>query len=296
MDFNQFEEVLVREIRKRVNDKYEIILNDVTKNNGLVLRSIVIKTEEQKVSPSIYLEKYYEEYKDGGNIETIAEEIIEISQDKKHQIKFDTDLFTDYEKIKDKLFVKLISFERNEGILRTMPYRKFLDMAIVMYCDVSDICGVSASVVLNKDHISAFPGSEEEILDYAIYNTRKNLGVMIKSFQEFFDADFLNDSDFPLSRDFDSKIMYVYTNKNLNYGAACMLYEDVLSGFCAGIDTGVYILPSSIHEIILVPDKNEVCGEALSEMVRSVNSGMQIEEILSDRAYYFSRDGGFEMI
>ena len=91
-------------------------------------------------------------------------------------------------------------------------------------------------------------------------------------------------------------MIYVLTNDEASYGAVCMLYEDIISGFCEKIDHNVYIIPSSIHEILLFPAIEYMDTEHLKEIIRSVNSQMPIEDILSDRAYYYSRATGYEMI
>lgn len=50
------------------------------------------------------------------------------------------------------------------------------------------------------------------------------------------------------------------------------------------------ILPSSIHEVLLVVYEEELCMEELKEMVRHVNqTEVAKEEILSDNVYIYSR-------
>ena len=85
--------------------------------------------------------------------------------------------------------------------------------------------------------------------------------------------------------------MYVLSNKARVQGAACILYPGILKDFAAAIRSDFYILPSSIHEVILLPAQGEEDREALKQMVREVNaSQVEREEVLSDSVYYFDRE------
>ena len=89
--------------------------------------------------------------------------------------------------------------------------------------------------------------------------------------------------------------MYVLTNSYRSYGASCMLYDGLLMKFARHIEADLYVVPSSVHEIILIPVDGDVTKEGLDEMVRNVNSTeLSKEEILSDTAYLFTREKGFE--
>jgi len=84
--------------------------------------------------------------------------------------------------------------------------------------------------------------------------------------------------------------MFVLTNISRINGAACMLYEDVLSNFANSIDSDLYILPSSIHEVIIVPQVNNLDKTELCQMVKEVNAeGVADDEILSDHVYVYNR-------
>ena len=75
-----------------------------------------------------------------------------------------------------------------------------------------------------------------------------------------------------------------------SFGATCLLYKDLLKHFSEESQTDFYILPSSIHEVILVPTLENDCYGELSDMVREVNdSQLMDDEILSTHAYYYSR-------
>ena len=84
--------------------------------------------------------------------------------------------------------------------------------------------------------------------------------------------------------------MYVLTNTQKLYGAGCMLYPGLLEAISEKLDADLYLLPSSIHEVILLPAESRICQKELAEMVDSINrTELAADEILSSSVYYYSR-------
>ncbi len=84
--------------------------------------------------------------------------------------------------------------------------------------------------------------------------------------------------------------MYVLTNRQKLYGAACMLYPGVLKEFGRQLGQDFYILPSSVHEVILVPGETGAEHGALQKIVKEINQTQVAEdEVLADSVYYYSR-------
>lgn len=88
-------------------------------------------------------------------------------------------------------------------------------------------------------------------------------------------------------------ILYVLTNSSRVNGAACILYDNLLKKFANDVHSDLYILPSSVHEVIIVPKKNAFDKSELADMVREVNEqGVSQDEILSDNVYEYNRKNG----
>ena len=97
------------------------------------------------------------------------------------------------------------------------------------------------------------------------------------------EEDDLADNGFP--------ILYILSNKNIVNGATCMLYDAVIKNFADKLNSDLIILPSSIHEVLLLKDDDSVKLEMLREMVRSMNmDSVPAEDILSDDPYFYSRE------
>ena len=87
--------------------------------------------------------------------------------------------------------------------------------------------------------------------------------------------------------------MFVISNTSKIFGASCVLYPGVLEKFAAEKDADIFVLPSSIHEMILVPEKEDQDYSTLPNIVKETNrTEVDPEEVLSDSVYYYDRKAG----
>lgn len=278
---------------------------EATKNNGIILFGITINYGGDTVLPTIYLESFFEEYKKGKSIDEIAERIVLLDKENRFAYDMDFSFFSDYEKVKEKLYVKMINKKENAKLLEVVPYRTFLDLAMVVYCDVSDICKMEASVLIRNEHIKHFGVSEEEMIDSAYENTR-SLGAEIKDLYNIVENNLI-ENDNHITTFVDRGKMFVMTNNRTVLGAVCMSYDDKLDEFISGRCDGVFIIPSSIHEVILIPnhmitgdtgiDVRKKEGEGIKQIIESVNRNeLAIEDVLSYNVYYYSSYEGYSIV
>ena len=276
----------------RLGDECEAVYSEVSKNNGIILHALNIKSEASNVSPSIYMDYFYEEYESGRvSMDDIVEEIVSLYE--KHKIKkpFDIDYIKDYEAARGLIGMKMIDASRNKALLQYVPYIPYLDLAIVFFIRVDDEDMGKGSILIKKDLMDDWGVDEEELYKCAYENIRANdvismthIFTMLKSMvpkdkllYEWFD----DEEDTP---------MYVVTNQEGYYGATAMLYEDLLESFGDKLGDDYYILPCSVHELIILPTGN-VDIDWLKEVVVTINSDkLQREVVLSDSIYYFDRE------
>ena len=94
-----------------------------------------------------------------------------------------------------------------------------------------------------------------------------------------------------IGEDEKQDVMYVLTNSLRNYGAACLFYPHVLEMVGEMLKEDYYVLPSSVHEVIIVPESKALDADEMSEMVVEINeTQVEPEEVLSDHAYFYQRD------
>ena len=83
--------------------------------------------------------------------------------------------------------------------------------------------------------------------------------------------------------------MYVLGNERKLFGAAVMLYDGLLEKMSEIIGGDFYLLPSSLHELILIPDEGREKGGDLWKMVCEINeTQVEPEDVLTDSVYYYS--------
>ncbi len=154
--------------------------------------------------------------------------------------------------------------------------------------------------MLHNNHINIWGVTEEELYKLAHNNTsriyRPDLRPMKEVLAELIVYKLENGEDLSGLIDEiakDNYTVYVLTNHIKNSGAACVLYDDILENFAKDIDMDFYILPSSIHELILVPDDGYMDAPVLINMVRHVNiHEVAKEDLLSDNIYKYVRGVG----
>ncbi len=280
-------ENFISEIKEMVeclcpNDK--VIIEKVSKNNSVIKEAIVIYRAGENITPTIYLKDFYFEYLDGIQLHQIAEQIVRISEEGRGKIDFDVNSCQDFSKVKHKLLCKLINKDKNKDLLRRCPNREFLDFALVYYC--AEINGENFGTWLVTDIIcKKWDVSEEKLYNTALTNMSKNMPPDLMKITEVIKSIVDNEKDL---EEFGDVKMYVLTNSKKIFGATSLLCTEVLHQF-AEEHGNFYILPSSIHEVILIPSNEVGDPFRLKPMVEEVNAfHLATEEYLSDEVYFYT--------
>ena len=293
MEFTNFTTLVQREVEKRAGENYRVKLNDVMKNNGVVLRGITLMQDDSNISPTIYLNPYYDAYENGDTtLGTVIDEVIDTYERNKINRSIDMKFFLNYETVRSRIIFKLINTEKNRELLRDVPYIPFHDLSIVFQCLVSEERFGNASILIHNVHLQLWKVNARELYEYALENTPLLQGYYLADVYTFLvEMKALGGIDDEEIEDMQQEVpMYVLSNKSRINGASCILYKDILKDFAMVVDKDLYVLPSSIHEVILLPSDGTQESEQLKEMVREINqSQVEKEEVLSDSVYYYRR-------
>ncbi len=286
MNYSEFVCAIEERVRERVGDSTRVEIHKNTKNNGRKRVGLVIKEEGINIAPAIYLEEFYDKWTLADNLEGIVDEIMSIQNEVKLEQSFDSDFLKNYELVKEKLAFKVVHYEKNQNLLNELPHVKFLDLAIVFYVLVDENEKGIATMVVRNSHKNSWKVELSELYDDAL----KNAEVMLPSdFQPMTSviSELLVEEKEGKSKNDES--MFVLSNRNRNLGAACILYEGVLETIAKFLSEDYYVIPSSIHEVIIVPFSKSPKKEELEEMIREINeTQLEEEEVLSDYAYFYS--------
>lgn len=286
-----------------VDDRCSVRVEEVVKNNQVSLQAVVIMENGKNSAPSIFLEPYYDEYLKGRNLNDICLDIMVINEKYKDAITFDINDFLSYEKIKEKLYVKVINFKKNSKRLEKMPWIKFLDLALVAYVEIDGLGFGSGTVNVTDSNMKMWKINKETLFSEAMKNTGRKMYPCLEKLDEMM-RDILNEKieNSPIVDGCDMEqamemfntesdsALYVLTNHTKLNGAVYIVFNDILKSVSDKLNDNFYILPSSIHELIIVPEKCGVPKDELECMVREINrTEVDPKEILSDSVYYFDR-------
>lgn len=267
MNYTEFMNAMLCEIRGQVDAQVRTELYTVTKNNGTRRTGILFKQEDSNLAPTIYLEEFYQKYLKGQQVADLADSICSIYQEIRVKKTCDCQNLFDFNHVEEHIVYKLIRRDANEELLKKIPYEPFLDLAVVYYIQIDNTRFGSAAIQIRNEHLRYWRVEKEEIRRLAEKNTPRIYPVQIRQIVRF---------------------MYVATNEQCSLGAAVMRYPDFREKVRGMIRGDFYILPSSIHEVILVPESFGLEPERMQEMVKEINqTGVAPEEVLSDSVYYF---------
>lgn len=259
------------------------------KNNGLELTALTMKGKSN-ICPTIYLEPYYEKIKDGMGFEESMQKISQVYESamkEDPQLPFD---ISKYEDIKDKLYVSIINAEKNTEMLSQIPHQNFADLACIYKIKMEIAPMQIGSITIDNDHLKLLGRDSRELHEMAMANMKK---IMPYSFENLSDviAGLMGIEPEEFAMNNPSEIqMWVLSNKDKYQGAAYMIDDDVLNEISEKIGGDLIIIPSSIHEnLILKKDENTELGE-IKRMVEEVNATqVEPEEVLSDSVYIYDR-------
>ncbi|MCI6859541.1 MAG: DUF5688 family protein [Eubacterium sp.] len=285
MDFDEFRAYIEEHILEGWMEDAAVAVNKVRKNNGVELWGLFIRKEGERVCPAIYLEECFEYYEKGEDPEEILARIREEYEWMVQKVSvFDEDL-SRFSCVKDRIIYRLVNYEKNREILEECPHLRLYDLALTFrWVAHTDAVGISTALVTNKE-MKAWDVCMNQLLLAAGENTKRLFPPMILSMD-----DMLREAGIPVIEGVNQTPMYIMTNRQEVNGASVLLYEGCLRTFAGKKKSDFYILPSSIHELILVPADSIDSPEGLFDMVRDANrTVVTMGDVLSDSVYYYER-------
>ena len=269
------------------------------KNNDIILHGLTIRDgkEGTEAVPMLYLDDYYDSYRFGNeNMEDVVHQIAEDYRKAERSIpSFDLPEMT-REGIKDKTFVKLVNTRSNRDRLRdlaSLPAEG--GFSLTAYIDL-DSTGQGAMIQITRDMAERMDYPERELMQDAVQNTCSRhpaeLVEMDKIMMDIAGLRKLSPGDNLLAEKpapAESLSMLILTNADKFFGAAALFYPEVKQQIADVTGGSYYILPSSVHELIILPDNGSFNEQELASMVQSVNSAeVQPEEQLGNKVLYYN--------
>lgn len=297
MVYEQFLEHICHLLEERMEEGRYVKRQKAFQNNSPHTDAVYIMGDGLILSPSIRINPYFEAYQMGNSIEEIADQLCRQLTQKPPEFDFNLDELGEFEQQKDRIIFRLIHYESNKEQLEQFPHKRFYDLAVVFCLYLQETEDGCITAMIRDGHMERWECSVEELFELACVNTPRLLPWRLQSLEgilrDYLAQEMGTDKEalFPESRRAGAlPKMFVLTNSCGIYGASCILYEAVLDYLADSFMQDLYILPSSVHEVIIVPASPEFTVEKLEQIVREANrTEVDVEERLSDRVYLYSR-------
>lgn len=278
-EFYCYVEHHILEYIKEPEDK-EVSVQRVCKNNQVFMTGLSIGTKEVHFRPVLYLEPYYHKYFRGSILSDLLSEIAASYEEYQVEFPLKEEKIRDYKFIKKQLFFRIVNYEKNKEQLQICPYDRMEDLAVTYRWSAYHRHDGMASAIVREQDLKMWGITKEKLRTDAFKNAEKIFPPVIKRIENVIPVH-VEEGDIPI---------FVLSNNDYMNGASAMFYQGILQEFAERMKENLYILPSSIHEVILLRESDAGDVRELSYMVKETNRAVvDPEEILSDSVYYYDR-------
>ena len=290
---SRVKEELMEMIPEELREGLEIQDTMVLKSNDQKHHGLTFKREESDAAPTIYLDDAYARFTNGEELHSLTAELKDaylqtLSMPEPQKIDFD------YDKIKDKLTVRLLEIKRNRDFLATTPYMT-VGHGLAMVCDIKMQDGDEGSwrATVTQSMLEGQNYDKRELFIAAMDNAQMiDPPILVDMGQALFthEGENLLKRSEPLPPE-DVSNMYVLSNTGGMLGSAVLFYPDTREHVAEVLGEGYCVLPSSQHEVLIIPDSAGIDRRELSEMVKQANqSVVEPKDVLSDNVFHYDRD------
>lgn len=299
-----FAEGVAKQIHDYLPSEYGNVqceIQENLKNNGVRLVGIEFHKPDSTVSPVLYMESYYEDIKQGKEVGIVMQDIANsYIQHERSSRAIDERSLMDYEYVRQWIEPVLLNTADNREMLAQMPHRKMADLSLyysVVFPNQGD--DMRASMKIKNGHMAYWSVSEQDLYTQAISNIESRetntlfpmdsvLAAMLTGREN--GQNLLKATPGENMQSLPGG-MYVLTNEQKTYGASLLAVPGIMGKVDQLFPEGYYILPSSIHETIILPKPCGVPAKELGEMVRDINrTQVNREERLSDCVYEYDKE------
>ena len=305
MNYEDFKQEVVDRIKEFLPEKYadaDVTIQTVVKNNDQRLDGLMVKVEDSNIAPNIYLNEFFAQYENGRSMDDILAAIADVRTQHEMAQDFDVNELTDFDSVKDRITCRLINAEQSAEYLVDKPHTMVADLAVTYHIALGKGDSGIISAPITNNLMKEYGVSVEELHQLALDNMDTLTPAHFKSMLETMvdmmlprmlamgmSKEEAKEAIAEMYPPMSVGAMYVLTNKEKFNGAAVLLNDNVMDYIVARLGEDFFILPSSVHEVLIVPKTDEINDRSkLEDMVMEVNSTqLAPEEFLSDHVYEY---------
>ena len=295
MDFNEFKEQFTEDVKQGLADagiEAKVSTNTVEKMNESY-EAMTVTPEGSNVGVNVNMEKFFEAYENGTDYEAVVGKAIGVIEGGfANQPTVDVSALTDYDQMKDKPIMEVVSAEANADMLDKVPHKDMEDMAVVYRFEINSNDDGRATILVTNQLIETMCVTPEQLHADAMENAPELKPAVIKGMSEVM-AEMMGVSTEDLAMmgmpmDPADEQMFVASVPDKIHGAGVLAYQDFMDQAAERVGGDFFILPSSIHEVLIVPDNGNMSLSDLEAMVKEVNATQVApEDKLTDSVYHY---------
>lgn len=302
MDYESFKQEMTEDIKQKLYergiDDVEVNFHNVEKTNQSY-ESMTVVQGGSNIGVNFNIESAFEAYEHTGDYAgVLAESTLVIMNGLENMPVIDASELVNYESMKEKLSIEVISAEANAELLTKVPHENMEDMAVVYRFVLESNEDGRASILVTNDMIDRMGVTHEQLRTDALENAPEIRPAVIQGMNEVM-REMMGPEVFEMMGipEQTEEMMYVASVPDKNAGAGVLAYQEFMDQAAERLGGDFYILPSSIHEILLVPDNGEQVADDLRDMVIQANATeVRPDEKLSDNVYHYdSKEHIFEL-
>lgn len=305
MNYKNFKRIVTVKIKDYLPEQYkdsDLIFKSISKINQ-DLDGICLNMGANQLSPTIYINNMYEEFLCCNDLQkTLKNAVATLVNASRNTKPFSLNI----DMIKRNITYMFINTERNKELLKNIPHRDFLDLSVIYTVIVSGLDDKEdciGKITITNDIMNTFGLNEQKLFNMAATNAPRIFPLNVEDMQDVMNKiyeDVMNNSDKCSVEDLCSmtdiientssgypKMLVVSNQKRIN-GAIAIMYKGVLDTIADIFNSDIYIMPSSIHEVIVV-STNDFDASFASEISIINENAVQDNEILSDNMYLYNR-------
>lgn len=300
MDYSTFKAVAEKKILDYLPDEFKnakVEIASLKKVNRTKDAITIRETGGSNVAPNFYLDDMYEHYQACDNLDEVFQSVADayIANVKSMGNMSIPNITREF--VEENVIMVMINTESNKELLKGVPHREINDCSVIYRVVFQKDDKGIASAIVDNNIVETVDMSEQELFLKATENTKRILPTTIKPMSQVIKEMMIGDG-MPkeiaeaMISDMVSQgeLMWVISNTTGVQGAVNMLYDENLQKLAEQLNDDLYILPSSIHEVLCVPaSKGE--PEEFAKMVQEVNmTVVDVEERLSNQVYHYDKE------
>ncbi|SDB12941.1 DUF5688 family protein [Butyrivibrio sp. INlla16] len=297
MNFEEFKDTFATDVKdtleRRSGEAYEVETRKVDKMNESY-EALTVKQQDQIIGVNLNLDSLYKELDDGADYGVLVSKAADIASDAlQNTPQFDITEFKDYDTMKDTLAIEVVSAERNKELLETVPHREIEDMAVVYRFVLGGTDNGVGSILVTNQMLDNYGISADKLHEDALKNAPEIRPLVIEGMAEVLakqmgvdDLDLLGLNIPP-----EQEQMFVASVEGNVHGAGVLAYQNFMDQAAERARGSFFILPSSIHEVLIIPDNGCFDTKSLENMVKEVNATtVDIKDQLTDHVYHYDAE------